>query len=79
MQNREAVKDMMATYLNLPREQFREESMNLTDLVQESFILIELVIELQEQFKIRLHQEDLTDVKTLGNLLDVVQQKQQLS
>lgn len=73
--NRESVKEMMAGYLKLPVTRFADESTVLTDLVQESFILIELVIELQETYKVRLHQEDLMEVKTLGQLLDVLQKK----
>jgi acyl carrier protein len=52
-----------------------DDSANLTDLVTESFILIELVIALQEEFQVRLIQEDLQEVKTLGQLLDVLQKK----
>lgn len=43
----------------------------LTDLVAESFALIETVINLQEDLNIRLVQEDLRDVKTVGDLVRV--------
>jgi acyl carrier protein len=73
--NRDTVKNSMAKFLNLPVAKLANDETVLTDLVQESFILIELVIELQEQFKVRLHQEDLQEVKTLGHLLDVLEKK----
>jgi acyl carrier protein len=73
--NREAVKNSIAKFLNIPATRLADESIVLTDIVQESFILIELVIELQEQLKVRLHQEDLEEVKTLGHLLDVLEKK----
>ena len=73
--NRDSVKAFMAKQLNIPVSKLAEESANLTDLVHESFILIELIIALQEEFKVRLVQEDLQEVKTLGHLLDVFQKK----
>lgn len=73
--NREIVKAFMAKQLNLPLTKLSDETSNLTDLVHESFILIELVIALQEEFQVRLVQDDLQEVKTLGQLLDVLQKK----
>jgi len=73
--NRDTVKVFMAKQLNIPVAKLADESSNLTDIVHESFILIELVIALQEEFKVRLVQEDLQEVKTLGHLLDVLQKK----
>ncbi len=73
--NRDIVKAFMAKQLNIPVSKLADESSNLTDLVHESFILIELVIALQEEFKVRLIQEDLQEVKSLGQLLDVLQKK----
>lgn len=73
--NRDTVKAFMARQLNVPLTKLSDESSNLTDLVHESFILIELVIALQEEFQVRLVQDDLQEVKTLGQLLDVLQKK----
>lgn len=73
--NRDTVKTFMAKQLNVPMTKLSDESANLTDLVHESFVLIELVIALQEEFQVRLIQEDLQEVKTLGQLLDVLQKK----
>ena len=46
----------------------------LTCLVAESFALIETVINLQEDLNIRLVQEDLRNVKTVGDLVRVCSQ-----
>jgi acyl carrier protein len=43
----------------------------LNDLVAESFALIETVINIQEDLNIRLVQEDLRDVKTVGDLVRI--------
>ena len=47
----------------------------LTDLVVESFALIEMVIELQEEFKVRLVQDDLKNVKTVGDLTSLIESR----
>ena len=52
-----------------------EDDILLTDLVAESFALIETVINLQEDLNIRLVQEDLRDVKTVGDLVRVCSQR----
>lgn len=48
-----------------------EDATALTDLVAESFALIETVINLQEELHIRLVQEDLREVKTVADLVRV--------
>ena len=52
-----------------------EDHIVLTDLVAESFALIETVINLQEDLNIRLVQEDLRDVNTVGDLVTVCAQR----
>lgn len=44
----------------------------LTDLVAESFQLVEMVIELQEDYDIVLSSEDLRDLRTVGQLTELV-------
>lgn len=42
----------------------------LRDLVHDSFLLVELVMTLQEDFGVRLMQEDLKDVDTVEKLVN---------
>ena len=65
------VKQRMAALLKQPVARL-EDGRVLTDLVAESFLLIEMVIQLQEDLHIRLVQDDLNDVKTVGDLVQVV-------
>lgn len=51
------------------------ENARLTDLVADSFVLIETVVELQEALDITLVQEDLDGVVSVAQLLDVVTAK----
>ena len=48
-----------------------DDHIELVSLVAESFALIEAVISLQEELDIRLVQDDLRDVKTVGDLVRV--------
>ncbi len=65
-----SARQALAQALNRPAEEL-EESQLLTDLVAESFALIEAVIRIQETLGIRLVQEDLREVETVGDLLRV--------
>ena len=64
------IKRALSQSLNRRSEEL-EDDILLNDLVAESFALIETVINLQEELNIRLVQEDLRDVKTVGDLVQV--------
>ena len=71
MKTREKVRTTMAEVLGHATSRV-EDSALLTDLVNSSFLLVEMVIELQEEFGVRFQQADLADVKTAGDLIDLV-------
>ncbi len=64
----EAIKQRMARILKLTVPDLRDEA-SLTDLVTDSFLLVEMVVELQDDLGTRLVQDDLKDVKTVGDLV----------
>lgn len=64
------VKQALGQSLARKPEELADE-MLLKNLVAESFALIETVIDLQEELGIRLLQEDLRDVETVGDLVRV--------
>lgn len=66
-----AVKARTSSFLKVPLERLGDD-VPLVDLVSESFVLVQLVIELQEEFPVRLVQEDLRDVKTVGDLVRTI-------
>jgi acyl carrier protein len=66
---KDKVRQKISTFLSQPLSNIRDDTV-LTELVPESFLLVELVIELQEEFGIRLMQEDLKGVKTVGDLAE---------
>ena len=65
----------IATQLGLPPGSVQDGD-RLADLVPSSFSLVELLIELQEQHGIRLVQDDLRQLVTVGDLAALVRSKQ---
>lgn len=61
------VKDKISQFSKLPISKLQDEAL-LTDVITESFVLIEMIIELQEEFNVRFVQKDLQDIKTVGDL-----------
>lgn len=74
MLDSDKVKNQISQILRVPAEKVHDQAM-LQDLVVDSFILIDMVIELQNTFKVRLNQEDLIPVKTVGDLVRVLNEK----
>ena len=70
----DALFESMARQLGLPPGEVRAEQ-RLADLVPSSFSLVELLIELQEQHGIRLVQDDLRQLVTVGDLAALVRSK----
>jgi acyl carrier protein len=61
----------MARFLRQPVEKLHDDAI-LTELVNESFVLVEMVIQLQEEFGVRFGQEELQGVKTVGDLTGLI-------
>lgn len=74
MSSREKVRTKIAEILGHSTDIITDDAV-LTDLVNSSFLLVELVIELQEEFDVRFQQSDMNDVVTLGHLLDLVESR----
>ena len=74
MTDSQQVRLRMAQLLKQPVERLADAAV-LTELVAESFILVDMVIELQDDLGIRLMQDDLEHVKTVGDLLAVIGSK----
>jgi acyl carrier protein len=71
MSNRENVRQKIAEVLGHDLQVVTDDRL-LTDLVNSSFLLVEMVIELQEEFDVRFQQADMNEVATVSHLLDLV-------
>ena len=61
------IKAKIAELLKVPEARVEGEAV-LKELVTDSFLLVEMVIELQEVFGVRLVQDDLREVQTVTDL-----------
>lgn len=68
MIDREEVRARISSFLRLSAGAAKDDAL-LSDLVAESFVLVQLVIELQEDFGVRLTGDDLREVRTVGELI----------
>ncbi len=68
------VRKRIADTLQLPLAKLADDRL-LTDVVTESFAMVEMVIDLQEEFGIRLDQAELKQLKTVADLTALVAAK----
>ncbi len=66
-----AVKSRISQTLHIPMSLLRDDA-PIREVVTESFALVEMVIDLQEEFSVSLHQSDLARVKTVGDLVSLI-------
>ncbi len=70
----EDVRHRIAEVLRVPEARVAPDTV-LTELVAESFQLVEMVIELQEDYDILLSSEDLRELRTVGQLTALVESR----
>jgi acyl carrier protein len=69
--SKDFVKEKVATFLKAPAINLPED-MPLNSLIADSFMVVEMMIELQEICGVRFQQDDLKEVKTLGDLTSLI-------
>lgn len=70
----ELVKQKIADFMKVPQQQLREDA-PLARLIADSFVIVEMLVDLQEQFAVHLRQEELETVVTLGDLVTLIAAK----
>ena len=71
---KDVVRGKVAGLLRQPAAKLGDATL-LSELVTDSFVLVEMVIELQEELGVRLSGEELNHVKTVGDLTELVAAK----
>jgi acyl carrier protein len=70
----DTIRQRIAETLQLPLDKLTDDRA-LTDVVRESFAMVEMVIDLQEEFNVRLDQAELKQLKTVADLTALVAAK----
>lgn len=66
------IRDIIEDVTKIPRQKIQEDS-SLVDLVAESFVMVELMLAIQEDFSVTLTSNDLDSVKTIKELTTLIQ------
>ena len=67
----ECVAERISQTLNVPAAMLTPET-TLRDLAADSFLLVEMAVDLQEEFDVIFTQADLREVSNLGQLVDLL-------
>jgi acyl carrier protein len=66
------VRDHLVAELDVPAEKIAEGTRFREDLDADSLDLYELVMELEDRYKIRMSEEEAAEIKTVGQAVDFV-------
>jgi len=66
------VKELICQQLEVSEEQLRPEASFVDDLKADSLAVVELVLALEQEFKIEIPDEDTEQIKTVKNALDYI-------
>ena len=71
---KEKVLQIIAEQLNMEPEDLEPEMGFVDDLNQDSIELVELIMSLEDEFGIEVDEEKLEQVRTVGDVLDLVEE-----
>lgn len=72
----EKVRAMLAKQLNLPADKIELDSDIIKDLGADSLDVVELLISLEDDYGISIPEEDIVNVKTVKDIVDMIEKFQ---
>ncbi|MBR3460045.1 MAG: acyl carrier protein [Clostridia bacterium] len=69
----EEIRSAIAEQLNIPVENITMESRFIEDLKADSLDLVELVMDLEDRYGVEIPDEQLAEVKTVGQIVEIVE------
>lgn len=72
----EKVKSLIASQLNIPVEKVEDTSRLVEDLGADSLDIVEMLMTLEEEFGISIPDEETANMKTVAEIVKVIESKQ---
>lgn len=69
------IKELIAKQLNKPVEEISEEKDVVKDLGADSLDVVEMLMGLEEEFNITVPEEDAVNIKTVGDIIKLIESK----
>ena len=69
----EEIRKAIAEQLNVPEENITLETRFIEDLKADSLDLVELVMDLEDRYGVEIPDEQLAEVKTVGQIIEIVE------
>lgn len=76
MELAEKVKQLIAEQLGKPVEEISDDKEVVKDLGADSLDVVEMLMGLEEEFNITVPEEDAVNIKTVGDIIALIQEKQ---
>ena len=76
MELAEKVKQLIAEQLGKPVEEITDDKEVVKDLGADSLDVVEMLMGLEEEFNITVPEEDAVNIKTVGDIIALIQEKQ---
>lgn len=71
----EKVQHIIVNELNIAKDKITRDSRLQEDLDADSLDAVELIMNVEDEFNIEISDEEATDIKTVGQLVDFIDQK----
>ncbi len=71
----EQVIGIIAEHLQVPKEEITRESSFVDDLKADSLDIVELVMGFEDEFNIKIPDDDYDKIRTVGDAIDYIQEK----
>ena len=73
----EKLRDMICDQLDLDPENVTEESLIIEDLGADSLDIVDLVMTIEEEFNVEVPDEEIENIRTVGDVVKYIESKQQ--
>ena len=73
----EKVKDIIVNKLGVSEEEVRDDASFIEDLGADSLDIVELIMDLEEEFGIEIPDEDAEQIRTVGEAIKYIEEKGQ--